>query len=253
MLRAPGPIFDPDSNFWDKSLKPKMFKLYGHTAHSFLNETSWNTFIQAMKQIVSRGDVWATSWGEAFAYETVRSHTTISDIIKDNDCISFVISTSANITRYPIPITVRTEVPAEWNMITVRIDNKEISTPNITRTDGRQFVMFDVLPAGQQIQIIHGSPTDDSPPVISDIHLQHLANGTIIRFNVIDSGGFVTDVNATLITDNSTLSFPHLRSPIFWGNCTYGIAHFSDTIGSTLHLRVMDSNGNISEFVTRLQ
>ncbi len=256
MIEPPDPtMYNPDSKLWDKSVNEsthKMFKLYGHTSYSFLNRSSWDIFIDEMTEILSNNRVWATSWGEGFAYEKVRAGTTISQIERGEDVISFSIDTSVDISKYPIPVTVKVEVPNDWDVGSVIIGEKEVSVNEIISIDNRSYIMFDILPNGQRVQIRNVPSSDSEPPQIDSLTMRYLANGTIFTFNAFDASGFITDINVSVTIDNSILTLNNIRNPIFWGNSTYGFVIYDHIENADIMITLEDSNGNVAYLVEQI-
>ena len=98
------------------------FKTYGHTGQYYLNLEGRELFDMELAKLSQRNDTWFTSWGEAWAYEQVRTNTTIHGFNADSTIVSFFVTPELDIERYPVEITIRSEIPATWNIPLVEID-----------------------------------------------------------------------------------------------------------------------------------
>ncbi|MBD3160208.1 MAG: polysaccharide deacetylase family protein [Candidatus Lokiarchaeota archaeon] len=242
--QKPAP-FNPEQDNMIKNVNSsRVFKLYGHTTDSFINESSMEELENQLTRLSNRNDTWFTSWGEAIAYEKARSLTNLSELtVADNLSLNMVVEDE--IERYPVEITVKAEVPSLWKNPVVQIGNKYVSNANTIEKNQSKWIMFNVVPHNCSIRIADGVSPDESKPSVNNPTLEYLSGNTVIRFDVNDDHGFISDVNATLSNGTYTEHFSIVENPLFWNNETYGLVADS-YIGGNLSLTVhaLDTNGN---------
>ncbi len=233
----------------------RAFKIYGHTDLATFNLTERAMLFDELKKIAFRNDTWYASWGEAIAYDILRTNTTIEDFSYDDSEVMFRTVTSANVTRYPVQLTYRVEIPKEWDSIVV-YDDGRISS-DFTLTNGT--LLINSKPRNQTIRIVRTQDTmiDTEGPVIGGVTIATGTEGLLITFEVTDVLGFVTDVNMTVSVGNNTFFFNRIVNPIFWDNSTYGRAIFADDIQSSdgidITICAQDSSGNLSSLSYQYQ
>ncbi|NHJ12808.1 MAG: hypothetical protein EAX95_03990 [Candidatus Thorarchaeota archaeon] len=222
----------------------RAFKGYGHT-HAFSPE-QLDDFLQSLEDMMSRTDTWFTSWGEAFAYEAVRTHTTFSDYERSLDVYSFkanLIHVKAE--RYPVSVTCKVEVPFSWQHCTV-LDGGRIShRVEEFVEDGHRYLLIDLAPRGQRISIHRHPIFDSDAPTVSNLRMVVTDEGILYRFDVIDQSSLIRDVNLTVYEGEEMHFFEKVLNPVFWANSTYGRVLFNaERFDCSLVIDAIDSVGN---------
>jgi GH25 family lysozyme M1 (1,4-beta-N-acetylmuramidase) len=68
------------------------------------------------------------------------------------DVISVVLRDDLTDERYDVPLTLETEVPADWTAADVRQGERAQRVP-VTRDGGRSSVLYEAVPNGEDVQI----------------------------------------------------------------------------------------------------
>lgn len=221
------------------------FKTYGHTNDYYMDYAGRDLFETELVKLSLRNDTWFTSWSEAWAYELVRTNTIIDDFSANGDVISFHIVPDYNVLRYPIEVTMKCEIPVDWTNPLVDIEGKTMNSPRIITEKGHRYILFNMIPGGQQITIVDDVSLDSISPEINNPRYQWISGDLIVKFDVTDSNGFIEDVNVSVTHNSIDYDFNLVESPLFWGNSTYGVVLFDVQLSIiTLNVDVIDSNGN---------
>jgi len=221
------------------------FKTYGHTDLYYIDLEGRDLLDIELEKISMRNDTWLTSWGEAWAYNQIRMNTSIQDYSAGPSQVQFTVTPEYDVDRYPLQVTVKCEVPANWETPLVEIGGQTISNPLTIYTHGEKFILFNIRPRGQTVNIIDATSDDTVAPFTSQPRLKWASDDLIMMFDITDSGGFVQDVNVSIQSISSCGYFELVENPLFWGNSTYGVV-LLDAVDENTVIRIdaIDSNGN---------
>lgn len=222
----------------------RAFKGYGHT-HLFSSD-ELNDFVCSLEKIVNRTDTWFTSWGEALAYEEVRTHTVFSEFERSLDEYSFeanLIRISAD--RYPVSVTCKVEVPFSWQHCTV-LDGGRIShRVEEFVEEAHRYLLIDLAPRGQRISIQRSPALDSDAPTVSNFRMVVTDEGILYKFDVTDQSSLIKDVNLTVYEGEESHFFEKVLNPVFWANSTYGRVLFTpERFDCKLVIDAIDAAGN---------
>ncbi len=224
----------------------RAYKCYGHSG--WFNAQERSQFEKELSKIAEHDDLWLTTWGEAIAYQVVRDHTVIEDYHTYSENIKFkTVAPELNISRYPVSVTYRVEIPRDWDNLAV-LDDGRIIPHKIVENSSGEYLLLNSIPRGQIIEITTQRGVDTTGPVISGIHIRYTAEGALVLFEVSDFHGTVCDVNMTIVTDIGSFDFDRIVNPTFWSNNTYGRVVFNASDIYAITVMASDSSGNIGVF-----
>lgn len=205
-----------------------VFKLYGHTLSGFLSRHLFDDVVNQLHRIQHHyPDTWFTTWGELFSYQIVHSNSHIDSFVYDEMNIKFNINTTVDTTSYPIPITIKTEIPTSWTP-TIIVDGIKTEY-SIVEDERRRYIMFNAVP-DSTVTITIGDVIFNGSNV-ADIHIKHLGNGTVIT---IDIESDITVKRLQVIVNNQI--FTNVMSPVFWNNNTFGLVIYDHIVDPNIQI-----------------
>jgi peptidoglycan/xylan/chitin deacetylase (PgdA/CDA1 family) len=99
----------------------------------------------------NEGALWVATFGDVGRYVRERVHGTVRSWLRD-DAISVVLRDDLTDARYDLPLTLRTEVPADWRAAEVRQGDRTQRVPVVT-DDGKSSVLYEAVPNGEDVRI----------------------------------------------------------------------------------------------------
>ena len=226
----------------------RAYKCYGHSG--WFNARERTLFKKELSKIAEH-NLWLTTWGEAIAYQVVRNHAIIENYHVYSKNLKFVTKApELNISRYPISITYKVEIPRDWDDVTVLEDGRIIAHEIVDISNNR-YVMLNSAPRGQLIEITTQKVIDTTSPTLSGIRVRYTPEGALILFEASDFHGTVYDVNMTVVTDIGTFDFVRMMNPTFWSNSTYGRVVFNANNVYAVTVIALDSSGNVCNITNR--
>ncbi|MGY5853970.1 MAG: hypothetical protein RTU92_10420 [Candidatus Thorarchaeota archaeon] len=119
-------------------------------------------------------------------------------------------------------MTYRIQIPNNWKKVSVLDAGRTAETPRLFSEGNKKSFLLDSVPSNQTILISTAEITDTSAPDISHMRIRTSNDGVAFMADIADRGGFVSDVNITIVGDEQTYDFHTVVNPIFWNNNTYG-------------------------------
>lgn len=95
--------------------------------------------------------LWVATFGDVGRYVRERMHGTVRSWVRD-DAISVVLRDDLEDARYDLPLTLRTEVPADWAAAEVRQGDRTQRVPVVT-DDGKSSVVYEAVPNGEDVRL----------------------------------------------------------------------------------------------------
>jgi peptidoglycan/xylan/chitin deacetylase (PgdA/CDA1 family) len=95
--------------------------------------------------------LWIATFGDVGRYVRERMDGTVRSWVR-GDVISVVLRDDLTDERYDVPLTLETEVPADWTAADVRQGERAQRVP-VTRDGGRSSVLYEAVPNGEDVQI----------------------------------------------------------------------------------------------------
>jgi peptidoglycan/xylan/chitin deacetylase (PgdA/CDA1 family) len=95
--------------------------------------------------------LWIATFGDVGRYVRERMHGTVRSWVR-GDVISVVLRDDLTDARYGLPLTLETQVPADWTAVDVRQGGRAQRVPAV-RGDGASFVRYQAVPNGEDVRL----------------------------------------------------------------------------------------------------
>lgn len=95
---------------------------------------------------------WVSTFSNVARYIKERNAISVKEISKEDSLITLNVSDTLDTSIYNIPVTIRRVLPLDWPSAKVIQNNREINS-KITSENEKKYIMFDIVPDSNEIQL----------------------------------------------------------------------------------------------------
>lgn len=122
------------------------------SGYGAVTTTDAQSHFSYISQLQNEGKLWCASFAEATKYIRERQNTVIEDVATENSRTIKLTMTGLPEDIFNYPLTVKSEVPADWIYAKVTQDGS-VQAPEIKVEDGRCYIYYDANPTGGEITV----------------------------------------------------------------------------------------------------
>jgi hypothetical protein len=97
-------------------------------------------------------NVWVATFQDVAKYIRERQHGTVASY-RDKEAISVTLRSDLTELSYDLPLTLRTDVPKEWNAVEVR-QGERTQHVNVIRTNDAGYVLYQAVPNAERVTLV---------------------------------------------------------------------------------------------------
>jgi peptidoglycan/xylan/chitin deacetylase (PgdA/CDA1 family) len=101
-------------------------------------------------------NLWVATFQDIAKYIRERQHGTVASY-RDNEVISVTLRSDLTDLSYDLPLTLRTDVPKEWNAVEVR-QGEQTQRVNVVRTKDADYVLYQAVPNAERVTLSQAAP-----------------------------------------------------------------------------------------------
>src|SRR5215470_10077503 len=102
--------------------------------------------------------LWVATFQDVAKYIRERQHGTVASY-RDNEVISVTLRSDLTELSYDLPLTLRTDVPKEWNAVEVR-QGERTQHVNVVRTKDADYVLYQAVTNAERVTLSQAAPTE---------------------------------------------------------------------------------------------
>jgi len=101
-------------------------------------------------------NVWVATFQDVAKYIRERQHGTVASY-RDNEVVSVTLRSDLTDLSYDLPLTLRTDVPKEWDAVEVR-QGERTQHVKVVRTDDADYVLYQAVPNAESVTLSQAAP-----------------------------------------------------------------------------------------------
>lgn len=180
---------------------------------------------------------WVSTFSNVTRYIKERNNALIKEISTKDSVITLTVTDTLDNTVFNLPLTIRRVLPQEWSSVTATQNGKTIAS-KIVEVNSKNYVMFDAVPDGGEIQLkkenTTGVPENFDSQIPDIMLLQNYPNPfnpvTTINYQIAKRSNVILKVYDTLGREIATL----VKGQLLPGN--YSVKFDGTNLSSGLYL-----------------
>jgi hypothetical protein len=108
--------------------------------------------------------LWIATFGDVGRYVRERMHGTVRSWVR-GDAISVVLRDDLTDARYDLPLTLETQVPADWTTADVRQGDRAQRVP-VVGDDGKTLVRYEATPNAEDVRLARAAASSPEAPAL---------------------------------------------------------------------------------------
>lgn len=160
-----------------------VFLIHAIDNESGYSPTSSSEIKGALEYLSQNEDkLWESTFGNVARYIKERNNVSVKELSVNDSLITFNVTDTLDYTIYNYPVTIRRVLPEDWSSASIVQNGKTISS-QIVKVNSKNYIMFDVAPDSDDIQIIKEGVTGILKNLKSQITTPYLMQNYPNPFN----------------------------------------------------------------------